>query len=198
MVSKRRLTPEERTARVAAIDHMYRHGCSSNDIASYLNVSQGTVVSSLDTANTPRRRRGRPRAGESDRPSPVDIMGLSWEPDFLTPEELIDFKNRVEFFTGYAREAQYDADTPTQPRLPFEGEYSLFLMRPLASEVELGMGELAVASDDAVESSSEPPLAELIASRLSLVEDPAAGELIEDTGNSSPNSDQADDELIAY
>jgi hypothetical protein len=191
MPRRRQLSPEERAVRTQAIDLMYRSGCSTVDICDFLDISQGTVVTSLNAANTPRRARGRPRHNSPDRPQPIDVMGQDWEPGFMNPDELAVFKNRISHLVA----RPYEPYIPEQPRLPYEYDLPHTLWRPLETEVQLGMGELAVDASASEEAPEVSP-SELVSSRLSELVDPADGKLIED--DSSKNEPDEMDELIAY
>ncbi len=191
MPRRRQLSPEERAARIQAIDMLYRSGCSTIDICDFLDISQGTVVTSLNAANTPRRPRGRPRHNAPDRPQPIDVMGEDWEPSFMNPDELVTFKNRISHMVA----RPYEPYIPEQPRLPYEYDLPHTLWRPLETEVQLGMGELAVEVSEETSTSTASP-AELVSSRLAELGDPADGKLIEE--GSSRNEPDEMDELIAY
>jgi hypothetical protein len=118
-------------------------------------------------------------------------MGQDWEPSFMTADELAVFKNRISHMVA----RPYEPYIPEQPRLPYEYDLPHTLWRPLETEVQLGMGELAVDASASEEAPEVSP-SELVSSRLSELVDPADGKLIED--DPSKNEPDEMDELIAY
>jgi hypothetical protein len=207
---RRILPPDEREQRKDLICNLYKAGCTTNTIAYYLDVSHGTVVSSLNEEGIPRRRRGRPSFSAPPAPRPDEIMGEDYIPPYFNEAELVRFEYRL---THLMNEAPKRATFGTKVSEPFDLPQSIY--RELGSAVQLTLdedqptpdptGAGAGAPETAFEQAQTLSPSQLVTQRLAESGlDPLSGSSllsdskVESTVSSDEDGGEEEEELVAY